>query len=109
MRTMELADRQGFPLLTLVDTPGAYPGVAAEQHGQGGMIARSQALMARLSVPIVACVMVSLGAVLPGPPSTCRGMMLNSATPAPAAAAVRKKPRRDEPLDCRMEPLPFRS
>ena len=35
MRVMELADRHRFPLLTLVDTPGAYPGVAAEQHGQG--------------------------------------------------------------------------
>jgi acetyl-CoA carboxylase carboxyl transferase subunit alpha len=56
MRTMELADRLGFPLVTLVDTPGAYPGVAAEQHGQGGMIARSQAAMARLRVPTVACV-----------------------------------------------------
>ena len=56
MRTMELADRHGFPLLTLVDTPGAYPGVAAEQHGQGGAIARSQATMARLAVPTVACV-----------------------------------------------------
>jgi acetyl-CoA carboxylase carboxyl transferase alpha subunit len=56
IRTMELADRLGFPLVTLVDTPGAYPGVAAEQHGQGGMIARSQAAMARLRVPTVACV-----------------------------------------------------
>ena len=56
MRAMALADRHGFPLLTLVDTPGAYPGVAAEQHGQGGAIARSQAAMARLSVPTVACV-----------------------------------------------------
>jgi acetyl-CoA carboxylase carboxyl transferase subunit alpha len=56
MRVMELADRHGFPLVTLVDTPGAYPGVAAEQHGQGGAIARSQAAMARLSVPTVACV-----------------------------------------------------
>ena len=37
-------------------SPGAYPGVAAEQHGQGGAIARSQALMARLGVPIVACI-----------------------------------------------------
>jgi acetyl-CoA carboxylase carboxyl transferase subunit alpha len=36
IRVMELADRHGFPLLTLVDTPGAYPGLAAEQHGQGG-------------------------------------------------------------------------
>ncbi|MBA2474659.1 MAG: acetyl-CoA carboxylase carboxyltransferase subunit alpha [Actinobacteria bacterium] len=56
MRAMELAERQGFPLVSLVDTPGAYPGVAAEQHGQGGSIARSQATMARLTVPTVACV-----------------------------------------------------
>ena len=56
MRTMELADRHGFPVLTLVDTPGAYPGVTAEQHGQGGWIARCQLLMARLGVPSVACV-----------------------------------------------------
>src|SRR3989449_1251511 len=56
MRTMELADRHGFPLITFVDTPGAYPGVAAEQHGQGGAIARSQAAMLRLQVPTVACV-----------------------------------------------------
>ncbi len=56
MRAMALADRHGFPILTLVDTPGAYPGVAAEQHGQGGAIARSQAAMVRLNVPTVACV-----------------------------------------------------
>ncbi len=56
MRLMRLADRHGFPVISLVDTPGAYPGVAAEQHGQGGAIARSQALMAQLGVPIVACV-----------------------------------------------------
>ena len=56
MRVMELADRFGFPLVSLVDTPGAYPGVAAEQHGQGGAIARSQAAMLRLAVPTVACI-----------------------------------------------------
>jgi acetyl-CoA carboxylase carboxyl transferase subunit alpha len=56
MRLMELADRHGFPLISLVDIPGAYPGVAAEQHGQGGAIASAQALMARLDVPTVACV-----------------------------------------------------
>jgi acetyl-CoA carboxylase carboxyl transferase alpha subunit len=56
MRVMELANRHGFPVLTLVDTPGAYPGVAAEQHGQGGAIARSQAIMARLGVPTVSCI-----------------------------------------------------
>jgi acetyl-CoA carboxylase carboxyl transferase subunit alpha len=56
MRLMELADRHDFPLISLVDIPGAYPGVAAEQHGQGGAIARAQALMARIGVPTVACV-----------------------------------------------------
>ena len=56
MRAMELADHHGFPLISLVDIPGAYPGVTAEQHGQGGAIARSQALMARLRIPIVTCV-----------------------------------------------------
>jgi acetyl-CoA carboxylase carboxyl transferase subunit alpha len=56
MRAMELADRHGFPVVTLVDIPGAYPGVTAEQHGQGGAIARSQALMSRLRVPAVTCV-----------------------------------------------------
>jgi acetyl-CoA carboxylase carboxyl transferase subunit alpha len=56
MRAMEIAERHAFPLISFVDTPGAYPGVAAEQHGQGGAIARSQALLARLTVPTVACV-----------------------------------------------------
>jgi acetyl-CoA carboxylase carboxyl transferase subunit alpha len=56
MRVMQLADRFGFPVISLVDTPGAYPGVTAEQHGQGGAIARSQAMMIRLNVPTVACI-----------------------------------------------------
>jgi acetyl-CoA carboxylase carboxyl transferase subunit alpha len=56
MRMMDLANRHGFPLLTLVDTPGAYPGIAAEQHGQGGAIARSHSLMARVEIPTVACI-----------------------------------------------------
>ena len=56
MRAMELAETHGFPVISLVDTPGAYPGVDAEQHGQGGAIAESQAVMARLTVPTVACV-----------------------------------------------------
>jgi len=56
MRVMDLAERHRFPIVSLIDTPGAYPGVAAEQHGQGGAIARSQALMSRLTIPIVACV-----------------------------------------------------
>ena len=56
MRLMEIAQRHEFPIVTFLDSPGAYPGVAAEQQGQGGAIARSQALMARLTVPLVACI-----------------------------------------------------
>jgi acetyl-CoA carboxylase carboxyl transferase subunit alpha len=56
MRAMELADRHRFPVITLVNTPGAYPGVVAEEHGQGGAIAASQAVMLRLTVPVVACI-----------------------------------------------------
>jgi acetyl-CoA carboxylase carboxyl transferase subunit alpha len=56
IRVMGLAERHGLPVVSLVDTPGAYPGVAAEQHGQGGAIAEAQAAMARLTVPTVACV-----------------------------------------------------
>jgi acetyl-CoA carboxylase carboxyl transferase subunit alpha len=56
MRAMEVAERHAFPVVTLIDTPGAYPGVAAEQHGQGGWIARSQLAMLRLQVPTVACI-----------------------------------------------------
>ncbi|HEV8157113.1 MAG TPA: acetyl-CoA carboxylase carboxyltransferase subunit alpha [Gaiellales bacterium] len=56
MRVFELAGRLGFPVVTLIDTPGAYPGVGAEQRGQSGAIARSQLLLMGLNVPVVACV-----------------------------------------------------
>jgi acetyl-CoA carboxylase carboxyl transferase subunit alpha len=56
MRVMELAARFGLPILSLVDTPGAYPGVGAEERGQGEAIARNLRDMAMLEVPIVAVV-----------------------------------------------------
>ncbi len=56
MRLFELAGRLGFPVVTLIDTPGAYPGVGAEQRGQSGAIARSQLLLMGLNTPVVACV-----------------------------------------------------
>jgi acetyl-CoA carboxylase carboxyl transferase subunit alpha len=56
VRIMELAERFAFPVVSFIDTPGAYPGIVAEQHGQGGAIARSQAKMIALRVPSVACV-----------------------------------------------------
>src|ERR1051325_7703287 len=56
MRVFSLAGRLGFPIVTLIDTPGAAPGVGAEQRGQSGAIARAQLPLMRLPVPVVACV-----------------------------------------------------
>ena len=53
-RIMELADRFGFPVITFIDTPGAYAGLEAEDDGQSGAIARSIQLMFELTVPVVA-------------------------------------------------------
>lgn len=55
-RIMALAARFGLPILTLVDTPGAYPGIGAEERGQAEAIARNLRLMATLPVPIVSVV-----------------------------------------------------
>jgi len=55
-RIMKLAARFGLPVITLIDTPGAYPGIGAEERGQSGAIARSIALMADLPVPIISVV-----------------------------------------------------
>ncbi len=55
-RLFGMADRHGLPVLTFVDTPGAYPGVAAEEGGQARAIAETMLRMARLSVPVVATV-----------------------------------------------------
>jgi acetyl-CoA carboxylase carboxyl transferase subunit alpha len=56
MRLMSLADRSKMPILTLIDTPGAYPGIEAEERGQSQAIAESITLMFGLTVPIVTIV-----------------------------------------------------
>lgn len=56
LRLMELADKFGKPIVTFIDTPGAYPGIAAEERGQAEAIARNLRAMAGLRVPIVAVV-----------------------------------------------------
>ncbi len=56
MRLMRYAARFGLPLVTLVDTPGAYPGLGAEERGQSNAIAESIMLMSRLPVPTVTVV-----------------------------------------------------
>jgi acetyl-CoA carboxylase carboxyl transferase subunit alpha len=56
LRLMQMAERFRLPLLTFIDTPGAYPGVGAEERGQSEAIARNLLEMSRLRVPIVATV-----------------------------------------------------
>ncbi|WP_175868639.1 acetyl-CoA carboxylase carboxyltransferase subunit alpha [Bartonella gabonensis] len=56
VRIMEMADRFGLPLLTFVDTAGAYPGVSAEERGQAEAIAQSTAATLRLKIPVVSVV-----------------------------------------------------
>ena len=56
IRLMELADRFGLPVVTLVDTSGAFPGVQAEERGQAEAIARSTEKCLSLGVPIIACI-----------------------------------------------------
>jgi acetyl-CoA carboxylase carboxyl transferase subunit alpha len=56
LRLMELAARFGHPIITFIDTPGAYPGIQAEERGQSVAIARNLFEMARLEVPFIAIV-----------------------------------------------------
>jgi len=56
LRLMQLAEKFSLPLITLIDTPGAYPGVGAEERGQSEAIARNLFTMASLRVPIVSVV-----------------------------------------------------
>ena len=60
LRLMEMAERFNMPIITFIDTPGAYPGVGAEERGQSEAIARNLKVMARLTVPIV-CTVIGEG------------------------------------------------
>lgn len=53
LRLMKMAEKFGIPVVTLVDTPGAYPGLEAEERGQGEAIARNILEMVRLKTPII--------------------------------------------------------
>ncbi|PZG18720.1 acetyl-CoA carboxylase carboxyl transferase subunit alpha [Nonomuraea aridisoli] len=112
-RLLRLADRLGLPVLTLVDTPGAYPGSSAEENGQAGAIAENLRLLAGLSVPVV-CVITGEGGsggalalaladrvfILENAvysvisPEGCAAILWNDPAAAPAAAAsLRLEPR----------------
>jgi acetyl-CoA carboxylase carboxyl transferase subunit alpha len=61
LRLMKMAERFGFPVICLIDTPGAFPGIEAEERGQAEAIARNLFEMAQLRVPIV-CAVIGEGA-----------------------------------------------
>jgi len=61
LRLMKLAEKFNKPIITLIDTPGAYPGLEAEERGQGEAIARNIYEMLRLSVPVI-CIIIGEGA-----------------------------------------------
>ncbi|WP_340608960.1 acetyl-CoA carboxylase carboxyl transferase subunit alpha [Xenorhabdus bharatensis] len=60
LRLMEMAERFRLPIITFIDTPGAYPGVGAEERGQSEAIARNLREMSRLSVPVI-CTVIGEG------------------------------------------------
>ena len=56
LRLMQLAERFRLPVITFIDTPGAYPGIGAEERGQSEAIARNLFVMAKLKTPIISVV-----------------------------------------------------
>ncbi|GAA5128069.1 acetyl-CoA carboxylase carboxyl transferase subunit alpha [Alloalcanivorax gelatiniphagus] len=107
LRLMEMAERFKMPILTFIDTPGAFPGIDAEERGQSEAIARNLRVMSQLKVPIVATVIGeggSGGALAIGvcdhlqmleystysviSPEGCASILWRSADKAPEAAAA---------------------
>jgi acetyl-CoA carboxylase carboxyl transferase subunit alpha len=60
LRLMEMAERYRMPIITLIDTPGAYPGIDSEERGISGAIAQNLAVMSRLRTPII-CLVIGEG------------------------------------------------
>lgn len=114
LRIMEMAGRFGLPIISFVDTPGAYPGIEAEERGQAEAIAQNLCRMSSLEVPIVVCVIGeggSGGALGIGvgnrvlmfenawysviSPEGCAAILFHDATRAPEAAEALKLTARD--------------
>src|SRR5690554_6393452 len=57
LRLMKMAEKFGIPVITLIDTPGAYPGLEAEERGQGEAIVRNIFEMSRLILPIITLIL----------------------------------------------------
>lgn len=109
LRLMRHAAKFGFPIITLIDTPGAYPGIQAEERGQGGAIAQNMLEMSQFEVPIVSVVIgegASGGALGIGladrvlmfehsyyaviGPEGCAAILWKDASKAPQAAQILK-------------------
>ncbi len=109
LRLMNMAERFGLPIVTLVDTPGAYPGVDAEERGQSEAIAKNIMVMTRLRVPVVSVVtgeggsggalaiavanrvyMLEHGVYSVISPEGCASILMKSAAEAPVAAEMLK-------------------
>jgi len=107
LRLMQMAEKFAKPLLTLIDTPGAYPGIGAEERGQAEAIARNLRIMAKLRTPAIAVVTGeggSGGALAVGvadrilmlehavysviSPEGCAAILWNNAAKAPEAAEL---------------------
>ena len=89
MRLMQMAERFKLPLLTFIDTPGAYPGVDAEKRGQSEAIARNLFIMSDLKTPIISTVIgdqYSTYSVIS--PEGCSTILWKSADNAADAAEV---------------------
>ena len=114
MRMFDLADKFRLPVVTLIDTPGAYPGIAAEEQGQAWVIAESIQRMSRLRVPAVTVVVGeggSGGALAIGvanrvlilenaiysviSPESCAAILWRDASEAPKAAEALRLTARD--------------
>jgi acetyl-CoA carboxylase carboxyl transferase subunit beta len=106
-RLMRLAAKLGLPVVTLINTPGAYPGIEAEEHGQSVAIAENLRLMAGLPIPVVSvitgeggsggalalavadCVLMFAGAVYSViSPEGCAAILWDSPADAPVAAVA---------------------
>ena len=114
MRMFDLADKFRLPVVTLIDTPGAYPGIAAEEQGQAWVIAESIQRMSRLEVPAVTVIVGeggSGGALAIGianrviilenaiysviSPESCAAILWRDASEAPKAAESLRLTARD--------------
>src|SRR5260370_17266128 len=93
-RLMQQAEKFGFPIISLIDTPGAFPGLADEERGQSEAIAANLYLMSHLRVPIIATVIGeggsggALAISIPDPIFMLQHSLSTFATPEPYPSII---------------------